>query len=167
VTIFLTDAPDDLAHVWLNITQIYLQGGPSGDGRTIVFDGPTGRIDVLELIDDALLLVENAPVLAGRYAQLRVVIGEIVIETEGGQVFATSGADIPEGLSLTGTIVCPSCSSSGFKVLLQNKDLALLEDATLTLDFDAAETFAHRAGNSNRWIVHPTIKLSDFVTVDE
>lgn len=167
VTVLLTDDPADLVHAWVNITQVYLQGGPSGDGRTVLFEGPTGMIDLLTLTDDAIELVAGVEIPSGRYAQLRVVVDGIAVETEDGQVFATNDAEVPGGLEPDGTIVCPSCSASGFKVLLQNEDLSLLSDATLTLDFDAAESFVHPAGHSGRWIVHPVIKLSDIVTIDD
>ncbi len=168
VTVLLTDAPNDLVHAWVDIREVYLQGGPDSGGRTVLLDQPTGLIDVLPLASQAMTLIQSVDIPSGKYAQLRIVIGGLAIETEGGEVLATKGTDVPGGLTPTGEIKCPSCDTSGFKVGLQGfDDLSLLSDAVLTVDFDAAQTFVHQAGNSGKWVVKPVLKLSDFVTVGD
>jgi hypothetical protein len=167
VTVLLTDDPGDIVHAWVDIGEIYLQGG-EGDaedddagGRVTLFTGPTGPIDLLELVDDAEEL-GNVVIPAGRYGQLRVVLEGAAIELENGEIYATDGFDPPGASPVTGEIVCPSCGTSGFKVLLQGRELDLLDpEELLVLDFDAGESFIREAGMAGRWIVTPVIKLFD------
>lgn len=167
VTVLLTDDPGDVVHAWVDIGEIYLQGGEGDEdnddagGRVTLFSGPTGPIDLLELLDAAEELV-NVVIPSGRYGQLRVVLEGAAIELENGEVFATDGFDPPGTSPVTGELVCPSCNTSGFKVLLQGRELDLLDpEELLVLDFDAGESFAREAGMSGRWIVTPLIKLFD------
>ena len=164
VTVLLTDAPGDVVHVWVDIGEIYLQGNEEDEnagGRLTLFTGPSGPLDLLELIDDPALL-NNVVIPAGRYGQLRVVIEGAAIELEEEGVFATTGFDPPGETAVTGQLVCPSCNTSGFKVLLQGRELDLVDDEELlVLDFDTGESFLREAGMSGRWIVTPVIKLFD------
>jgi len=165
VTVLLTDAPGDVVHAWVDIEEVYLQGGDGeeGDagGRVTLFAGPSGPLDLMALIDDVEELA-SVVIPSGRYGQLRVVLEGAAIQLDNGEVYATDGFDPPVILPITGELICPSCSTSGFKVLLQGRDLDLLDaEELLVLDFDAGESFAMEAGNSGRWIVTPVIKLFD------
>lgn len=164
VTVLLTDAPGDVVHAWVDIGEIYLQGNEEDEnagGRVTLFTGPTGPLDLLELIDDPAVL-NNVVIPAGRYGQLRVVIEGAAIELEEEGVFATAGFDPPDETAVTGQLVCPSCNTSGFKVLFQGRELDLVDDEELlVLDFDTGESFVREAGMSGRWIVTPVIKLFD------
>ena len=165
VTVLLTDAPGDVVHAWVDIGEVYLQGGDGEEddtgGRVTLFAGPSGPLDLMELIDDVAELA-SVVIPSGRYGQLRVVLEGAAIELESGEVYATDGFDSPGTLPVTGELVCPSCSTSGFKVLLQGRELDLLDaEELLVLDFDAGESFAKEAGMSGRWIVTPVIKLFD------
>jgi hypothetical protein len=164
VTVLLTDAPGDVVHAWVDIGEVYLQGGDGeedGGGRVTLFAGPSGPLDLIELIDDVEELA-TVVIPAGRYGQLRIVLEGAAIELENGEVYATDGFDPPGSLPVTGELVCPSCNTSGFKVLLQGRELDLLDDEELlVLDFDAGESFVKEAGMSGRWIVTPVIKLFD------
>jgi len=160
VRVLLTDDPDDLAHAWVEIREIYLQGGDAG-GRLVLFEGTSGPIDLLTLADDFLELVE-VDVPAGRYGQLRLVLDGAAIQTEEGLVFATTGAEIPAGGAADGELQCPSCTTTGIKVLLQGRDLTLDDPLeTFLLDFDVDDSFARPAGQSGRWVLSPVIKLFD------
>jgi hypothetical protein len=160
VSVLLTDDPDDLVHAWIEISEIYLQGGDA-DGRLVLFEGLSDPIDLLTLIDDFEELVET-DVPQGEYGQLRLVLEGAAIETEGGEIFATEGFVIPGGGEVDGDLQCPSCTTAGIHVLLQGRDLTfedLLE--TLILDFDVSDSFAHPAGQSGMWVLSPVIKLFD------
>ncbi|HET6361773.1 MAG TPA: DUF4382 domain-containing protein [Gemmatimonadota bacterium] len=166
VTVLLTDAPGDIAHAWVDIAEIYLQGGEGDEdgagGRVILFNGPTGPIDLLELIDSAQEIAGDVVVPAGRYGQLRVVLDGAAIMLESGEIFATDGFEPPGEGPIAGELMCPSCSTSGFKVVLQGRELDLVDpEELLVLDFDAGESFVREAGMSGRWIVIPVIKLFD------
>jgi hypothetical protein len=160
VRVLLTDEPDDLAHAWIEIREIYLQGGDAG-GRLVLFEGTSGPIDLLTLADDLFELVQ-ADVPSGRYGQLRLVLDGAAIETEAGLVYATADADVPGGGAADGELQCPSCTTTGIKVLLQGRDLTLDDPLeTFVLDFDVDDSFARPAGQSGRWVLSPVIKLFD------
>jgi hypothetical protein len=162
VSIRLTDAPADLSEAWVEIEQIYLQG--SG-GRVDLRTTSTGLVNLLTLRNDVASLVEDAPVPAGSYSELRFVIGDAYIRTKSGQVFATPGAALPPGVTPTGTLKCPSCAQSGLKVKLPGGSIDLAEETRIMLvDFDASESFGHEAGNSGQWVMHPVLHATDFVT---
>lgn len=159
VTLLLTDDPDDLAHAWVDIQQVYLQGGDA-NGRLILFEGPTGLIDLLPLLDDVATLADGVEIPSGSFGQLRVVIAGAAVETMEGEIFATDGTTPPGGGEVDGEIVCPSCDASGFKVLLQGRDLSLVDEIeTLVMDFEVDESFVRPAGQSGRWMIQPVIKL--------
>lgn len=165
VTVVLTDAPGDVVHAWVDIREIYLQGGGDGDeentagGRMVLFTGPTGPLDLLALVEDPAEL-GTVIIPARRYGQLRVVIDGAAVEIEDEGVYTTSGFVPPGGAPVAGELVCPSCDTSGFKVLLQGRDLDLTgAEELLVLDFGVDESFLRQAGVSGRWIVTPVIRL--------
>ena len=194
LTVLLTDAPGDLTQAWVEITDIYLQGHENGDGdgdgngqnggRVHLFEGDPIWVNLLTLADDWMTLVAGVTIPAGTYGQLRFVIGGAAIAVEQAEasddkVYATSGGDLEalnsflasEGLELLngphGVLHCPSCSQSGLKVRFPGGAVVLDNgDNTLVVDFDVAESFGHQAGNSGRWIMHPTLLATAFPTGD-
>ncbi|TVP59264.1 MAG: DUF4382 domain-containing protein [Gemmatimonadales bacterium] len=156
VSVYLTDAPGDVAAVWVEVEEIYLQGG--SEGRVYLLDEPTELIELTSLVGLAEPLVLDAEVESDRYGQLRFVIGGAVLEAADGSVYSKDGTAHPEGLPTTGELHCPSCSQSGIKVVLQGDDITFDGGADdLLLDFDVTQTFGHRAGQSGRWIMRPVI----------
>jgi hypothetical protein len=165
VTILLTDAPGDLLEAVVTISSIYLQGDSDDDeqsGRVYLRTDPV-TTDLQTLTDDVATLVEDADVPEGRYGQLRFVISGAYIRIDdnaGGKVYATAGYDeAPDDVA--GTLMCPSCGTSGLKVtfpgsLTVNGD----EDQAFLVDFDVAQSVGHEAGNSGKWIMHPSLKGS-------
>lgn len=155
LTVRLTDAPGDVAAVWVEITRIYLQGN---EGAVDLLDEPTDLIELTELVGTSEVLAEDVEVDPGAYGQLRFVLGGAVLEAEDGTVYSLDGAEHPDGLPATGELHCPSCQQSGLKVILPGDEFELEGgETTVTLDFDVSESFGHRAGNSGRWIMRPTI----------
>jgi hypothetical protein len=59
LTLRLIDAPGDLAHAWVEITRITLHGETDDDAESNVtlFEGGTGMIDLLTLVDTAFELI--------------------------------------------------------------------------------------------------------------
>lgn len=155
LTVRLTDAPGDVAAAWVEINRIYLQGG---EGAVDLLDEPTELIELTELVGTSVVLAEDVELEPGSYGQLRFVIGGAVLEAKDGTVYSLDGAQHPGGLPATGELHCPSCQQSGLKVILPGDEFELEEgETTVTLDFDVSESFGHRAGNSGRWIMRPTI----------
>ena len=167
LTIMLTDAPGELTEAVVTITQIYLQGDPTEDdenGRVILSEDVV-TTDLLTLANDVQTLVDGATIAAGTYGQLRFVIegAYIVVEGENGDlVYATPNyAEAPA--QVDGELKCPSCGTSGIKVSLNGGLTFDTDSETLLVDFDVAESFGHEAGNSGKWILHPSLKGSNIV----
>ncbi len=156
LSVYLTDAPGEVADVWVSVDDIVLVGGEGGP--ISLLDEPSGLVSLLDLQDDVLLLVEDAEVPQGRYSQVRFIIGSGVLETVGGQVYVQGDAEHPGGLEATGTLHCPSCAQTGIKVAFPG-GIDLHEGANgLLLDFDVAQSFGRQAGMSGRWVMRPLIK---------
>lgn len=166
LSIRMHDAPGDLEDAWVKVDQIYLQGTSAADstsGRVVLMDSPTGWINLTDLTGASFAtLVSNEPVPAGSYSQLRFVVCEAYVVTDDGRVYATSDAELPAGVTATGTLQTPSACSSGFKVKLPDGRVTLDNDAVvLSVDFDVSQSFGHQAGNSGRWVMRPVMTATD------
>jgi hypothetical protein len=159
LSIKLTDAPGDIRHAFVTITEISLRGE---GGKLVLRDTPyTG--DLLTLADATADLVTDAEVPSGTYADLRFVISGacIAVENESGgsDIYATAEYDSePCGGAATGTLLAPGFDESGLKVKL-DEDALQLDGAEkiLLVDFEVAESFGHAAGQSGNWVMHPVI----------
>jgi len=161
VSVYLTDAPGDVEAAWVEILEIYLQGGP---GRVDLLGEPTGLVLLTDLVGTSVLLVEDAEVDPTMYGQLRLVVGDAVLVSTEGTVYVKGDPELPEGLegAEMGNLNCPSCSTSGLKVVIPNDeagDQVEVDDEAMAfvLDFNVSESFGHRAGNSGNWNMHPVI----------
>lgn len=156
IVVFLTDAPGDVKEVWVEIVEMYIRG--EGD-RVDLLDAPTDWIELTALNGSSLELVDGVELPAGTYHELRMVLGHAVLETLDGQVFMTDGAEHPDyPEDPDGSLNCPSCSQSGFKVKLPGGGIELTEDGYVMLaDFDVSQSFGRERGNSGQWVMHPTI----------
>lgn len=172
LSVRLTDAHGDVESVWIDVTELRLVGDAEGDGSggvTLLSDaddddpGNDGDDDLLELSPDAVHdLVDEEPVPAGSYGQLRLVVGAAVLETETG-LFLKGDPDLsalPGGIGdkpQEGTLHCPSCSQTGIKIVPPGGALELEDATTLVLDFDVHQSFGRQAGASGMWVMHPVI----------
>jgi hypothetical protein len=148
VSLLLTDAPADFVKAEVKIEQIYLQGSATdSSSRVVLYDG-SETFDLLDLQNGVTAELAEVTVPAGTYSQLRIVVAEGELETEGGQVFSTSD----------GSLKCPSCAQSGLKIKLPDGGLTLEDgENKLVVDFDVSQSFGHEAGNSGKWVMHPVI----------
>jgi len=165
LTIRLTDAPGDLEEAWVRISKVVLIGGDGDDGgpgRLEFVPLETDYINLLDLAHGAVMeLVDEAAVPGGTYQELRFVLDEAFVVLKDGRVYATSGATLPAGVEADGELNCPSCGQSGFKAKFQSSGGLTIEDNTIvTVDFDAAKSFGHQAGNSGMWIMHPVLRAT-------
>jgi len=166
LTIRLHDAPGDLAEAWIRVDEIYLQGTSAEDstsGRVVLSDGASGWIELTDLTGSSFAtLVAGEPVPAGSYSQLRFVVCEAYVVTDGGDVHATRDAELPAGVAADGALQVPSGCSSGIKVKLPAGGLDLESDATiLSVDFDVSQSFGHQAGSSGRWVMRPVLTATE------
>ena len=168
LSVFLTDQPGEVDAVWVEILQVSLHGGD--EGHLDLLDEPTELILLTDLVGTVQPLVENTEVDASTYTQLRLLVGEAVLLSTEPKLYVKGNPDLssldftnldlsvdPEELD-QGTLQCPSCSQSGLKIKIPGADVELGEGATaLVVDFDVAQSFGHKAGNSGKWIMHPVI----------
>jgi hypothetical protein len=151
VRLLLTDAPGDFSVAEVTISEIYLQGS---DGRVTLFSGPA-TYDLLTLQNGVTADLGEIPVPRGQYSQMRLVVQSASITTQDGRTFSTQA----------GTLHCPSCAQSGFKVNLPGGSIRLEDESEIVLvDFDVAQSFGREAGRSGRWVMRPVIHASDFST---
>lgn len=167
VSLLLTDNPGDVEYAWVDIGDVYLQGGGERGRETLLTAeeaeelGEDGLVELTELADATLELASDVTISAGNYGQLRFVVEGAVLETEDGDVF-TFNAEHPDGDVATGSLTCPSCSETGIKVDLSGNAGNLQGDGNLLLlDFDVRESFGREAGASDTWVMNPVIRSVD------
>lgn len=165
VSLSLTDRAGDVEFAWVEIDEIYLQGG-GNQGQIMLVDREVGDdlglIELTELAGTTLDLIDDVEIMAGNYGQLRFVIEGAVVETLDGEVF-TFNADHPDPEKpRTGPLTCPSCAQTGIKVLLPG-EVADLEAGShlIVLDFDVHQSFGRAAGQSGRWVMSPVIRAAE------
>ena len=158
-TLLLTDAPGDLAEAVVKIDKVVLI---SADGdRVEITPDVTDFINLLDFTNGKMLkIVDVEATPEGFYREMRVWVGDAYVVLNDGRVFATPGADLPDGVTADGQLRCPSCSASGFKVKINGDGLHILGNSTFILDFDAGQSFGHEAGKSGWLIMHPVLRVN-------
>jgi uncharacterized protein DUF4382 len=156
LSVRLKDAPGDVQHAFVTITEVDLVG--SGGVQTLT-DVPV-TTDLLTLASDALTLVQDVEVPSGTYHELRFKISGVCLAVDDGNggstVYATDGYDsTPCGGEATGVLRAPSYAQSGLKVQMTGGALVLDAPAKILLvDFDVTQSFGHAA---NGWVMHPVV----------
>ncbi len=169
LSVYLTDAAGDVEAVWVEILDVTAQGGEGGP--VDLLDEPTELILLTDLVNSVHLLAENAGIDPTTFSQLRLVVGDAILQSTEGKVYVKGDPTLPPELGEVdeadlGELQCPSCSQSGIKVKIPNDQVVVEEgEAALVLDFDVALSFGHQAGNSGKWVMHPVILAT--LVVDE
>ena len=110
LTIQLTDAPGDIQAAVVTIAQVYIQGT---GGRTVLRATPY-TVDLVPLATTSTVLLEDVPVAAGTYAELRFVVTGAYIQVEqaggGSRIYASAPdyAGLPPGAVVAGELRLPS-----------------------------------------------------------
>jgi hypothetical protein len=146
INVRLVDAPGDYQAITLNVQRVEIH---TGDGWETL-GTPDVTVNLLDLVDGvSATLVDGAELRAGRYTQLRLVLG-------GGNTVT-----LPDGSVHALTV--PSGSQSGVK-LNTSFEVAPNTTADLFIDFDAHRSiFVHQAGNSGKYMLRPTVRAVDRV----
>lgn len=149
VNVQLADSPAcGYDHVYVSVDHVEIS--PDGNSwTTIPVSSSLGRIDLLNLTNGALLSLGEAPLPAGTYQQVRLVL-------------AANGGAAPwaNSLVLTGTtsetaLKTPSGQQSGYKILGPfTVQAGTLVD--LVLDFNACKSIVV-AGNSGQYLLKPVV----------
>ncbi|HUF13633.1 MAG TPA: DUF4382 domain-containing protein [Longimicrobiales bacterium] len=163
-TLLLTDAPGDFDKAVVTIERIELIGDASDEvgGALLLRDEPWSG-NLLELQNEVATLIENAPVAAGTYQQLRLIIsgGCIEVETEtGSDIFASTGYAACGPAD--GSLVMPSFEETGLKIDLPGGGIQITSSQKIVLlDFVVSESFGQQAGMSGSWVMHPVIRATE------
>jgi len=163
LSVRLKDAPGDVQHAFVTITEVDLMG--SG-GAQVLTQTPV-TTDLLTLATDVLTLVQDVEVPSGSYHELRFKISGVCVAVDDGNggstVYATEDYDAsPCGGSATGTLKAPSYAQSGLKVKMADGALELTGPAKILLvDFDVTQSFGHEA---NGWVMHPVVTGGEVTT---
>jgi hypothetical protein len=156
LSVRLKDAPGDVQHAFVTITEVDLVGA----GGVQVLTSTPVTTDLLTLAADALTLVQDVEVPSGTYHELRFKISGACLAVDDGSggstIYATDGYDsTPCGGEATGTLQAPSYAQSGLKVKMNGGALVLdVPQKILLVDFDVTQSFGH-AGNG--WVMHPVV----------
>lgn len=170
LSLLLKDAPGDIKAAVVTIEEINLQG--SG-GRFVLRDEPF-TTDLLTLASSVDTLIDDLPLPAGSYSQLRFVISGAYIEVEKddstSDIYASSPdyEGLPDSAVVTGALQMPSLSQSGLKVQFPGDAIVIEEgeETVLLVDFDVSQSFGRGAGNSGKWVMHPVITGATVIDPD-
>lgn len=148
INVHLVDAPGDYVQLFLDVREVQINGP---DGWQTLGTWTGGPIDLLTLTNGVSeTLAANAPISAGHYGQMRLLLGPdstVVVE----------GLDAPQPLKV------PSGMQSGVKLNV-NFDVEPGTTKDVFIDFDAHKSiFVHRAGNSDQYILRPVVRAFDQV----
>ncbi|HSW20085.1 MAG TPA: DUF4382 domain-containing protein [Ramlibacter sp.] len=150
----LTDAPAcGYDHVWVTVEKVRVHtSGSANDNdagwRDVALSKPE-RIDLLSLTNGALQELGQAPLPAGAYSQVRLVLAD------------NSGDPLAHAIQPTGgavqALATPSSMQSGLK-LKANFTVEANQLADLVLDFDACRSIVKR-GNSGQFNLKPVVSV--------
>jgi hypothetical protein len=161
LSVRLKDAPGDVQHAFVTITEIDLVGS----GGVQVLTSTPVTTDLLTLATETLTLVQDVEVPSGTYHELRVKISGACLAADDGNggstVYATDGYDsTPCGGDADGALHAPSFAQSGLKVKMNGGALVLdVPEKILLVDFDVTQSFGHQASG---WVMHPVVTGGEF-----
>lgn len=154
----LTDAPAcgfDKVYVTVEKVRVHQSSSAPDNaaGWTDITLNPARKIDLLSLNNGALDYLGEAPLAAGHYTQVRLVLDP-----------NTGGGGLANSVVLSGTttelpLVTPSAVQSGIK-LINQFEVASGQRVDLMLDFNACKSIVKR-GNGT-YALKPVIRVSPF-----
>lgn len=150
INVQLTDSPAcGYEHVYITVDHVEISS--NGNSWTnIPVSSSLGRIDLLSLTNGTLLSLGEAPLSAGTYQQVRLVLkaNDGSAPTANSLVLKDTTTEIP--------LTTPSGQQSGYKIIgpftVQAGTLA-----DLILDFNACKSIVV-AGNSGKYLLKPVVK---------
>jgi len=151
----LTDASScGYDHVYVTVDQVEISAD-SASWTSIPVSAGFGRIDLLSLTNGAMLTLGQAPLAAGTYQQVRLVLAA----NSGSAPWANSL--VLAGATSETVLTTPSSQQSGFKILgpITVKPGTL---ADLVLDFNACKSIVV-AGASDRYLLKPVVTATAMV----
>lgn len=148
INVRLVDAPGDYVQLFLDVREVQINGP---DGWQTLGTWTGGPIDLLTLTNGVSeTLAENAPIAAGHYGQMRLLLGP-------------NNTVVVDGIAEPQPLKVPSGMQSGVKLNV-NFDVEPGTTKDVFIDFDAHKSiFVHRAGNSDQYILRPVVRAFDQV----
>ena len=155
----LTDAPAcGYDNVWVTVEKVRIHASSSaadtdGGWSEVVLATPQ-RVDLLTLTNGALQALGQTALPAGKYTQMRLVLGSTApvgspAGTLANSIKPTGGAEV--------ALTTPSALQSGLKMNI-DIDVAADKVADFAIDFDACKSFV-KAGNSGQYILKPVLSV--------
>ncbi|MCU7493484.1 MAG: DUF4382 domain-containing protein [Ignavibacteria bacterium] len=143
--VYMTDAPAHYSSVNIQVTRVEVHQGSdtsSSAGSWLVVKDSTMNIDLVQLRNGVTALLGNAPLPAGQYSQIRLIIGP--------------GSYVTDENGTRHDLTIPSGSQTGLKL---NNSFTLQDGVTyeLTLDFDASKSIVVTGNNSYK--LKPVIRV--------
>jgi len=167
----LTDAPSaeyEAVYVTIDRVDVHLGGNEANpkNWKTITESGDTEHVkrtyNLLELQNGVLEFLGETDLEAGVYTQMRLIIGD---DPDGRRnIFGDAHEYANYIIDKSGTTVqqplkVPSGTQTGIK-LIKSFTVGKNQLTELIIDFDADKS-VHRAGNSGKYLLKPTIKVLD------
>jgi hypothetical protein len=144
MSVHLVDAPADYQAVSLDVRRVEIHG-PDG---WVTLGTPNRVVDLLKLTGGVSeTLADHAPLEAGHYTQLRLVLGTA-------NTLTLSDGSVVD-------LKVPSGTQSGVKL---NVDFDVAGNTTrdVFIDFDAHRSiFVHAAGRSGKYLLRPVVRAVD------
>jgi hypothetical protein len=163
LSLSLTDASSDsykAVYVTIGEVQVHMKGNEDDDGNWKVVASPRKTYDLLELVNGVREELGIAELAAGRYTQMRLIIGEI--PDDGINMFSQSHPFANYVIDQNDTsheLKIPSGFQTGIKIV-HGFEISENQTTELILDFNASDSVV-QAGNIGKWLLKPTIKVLD------
>jgi hypothetical protein len=146
MTVRLVDAPAAYQEVNLRIERVEIHGDEAG---WVTLGTPARTVNLLALVDGVSELLADQTLPAGRYGQMRLVLG------------AGNTVRLPDGT--LEDLKVPSGMQSGVKLNV-HFEVAPGTTKDVFIDFDAHKSiFVHQAGNSGKYLLRPVVRAFDRV----
>ena len=164
LSLSLTDATTldyQAVYVTIDRVDIHLGGNENSSNNWETVAEPKATYNLLELVNGVLEHLGITTLPAGKYTQMRLIIGRT--QDDSLNIFGTqhpfANYVILAGSGDIYELKVPSGSQTGIKLV---HGFTIKQDQTkeLILDFDAAKSVV-KAGASGRWLLKPTIKVVD------
>ena len=155
----LTDAPAcGYDNVFVTVEKVRIHASSTASDtesgwHEVVLETPK-RVDLLTLTNGTLMPLGQTPLPAGKYTQMRLVLGST---PPAGSPAGTLANSIKPTGGVETALTTPSALQSGLKMNI-DIDIAADKVADFAIDFDACKSFV-KAGNSGRYLLKPVLSV--------
>jgi len=161
LSLSLTDASTSeywAVYITIDAVQVHLGGNESSPNhwQTVeMYDSPL-TVNLLELVNGVREELGIADLPAGRYTQMRLIIGETPDDPNLPYAnFVVDKSNPP----VTYELKVPSGFQTGEKII-GGFEINPNQTTELILDIDACRSIVKAAGNNDKWLLKPTIKVA-------